>query len=141
MAEINPYLFFDGNCAEAMHYYEKALGGKLEMLMTGKDAPAGDQAPPPGNEDRIMHARLVLPGNAVLLASDDMKNAKYDGMKHFRVSLTYADSAEAKRAFDALAEGGTVDLPFSETFWSPGFGMLVDRFGTPWMINTQSQNQ
>ena len=133
MSELSPYLFFDGNCAEAMRFYERTLGGKLEAMMTHADAPGGTQAPP-GNADRIMHARLVLDGGGAILASDEMAGASYAGMKEFKLSLTYKTAAEAQRVFDALAEGGQVDLPFQKTFWSEGFGMLVDRFGTPWMV-------
>lgn len=132
MPELNAYLFFDGNCAEAMRFYERTLGGKL-TLMTHAEAPAGAQAPP-GNTDRIMHARLVLEGGGALLASDEMEGHPYAGMKEFKLSLTYPTAAEAQRVFDALAEGGQVNLPFQKTFWAEGFGMLVDRFGTPWMV-------
>ena len=131
MPEISAYLFFDGNCAEAMRFYERTLGGKL-TLMTHAEAPGGAQAPP-GNTDRIMHARLALDGGA-LMASDEMEGHSYAGMKEFKLSLTYPTAAEAQRVFDALAEGGQVDLPFQKTFWAEGFGMLVDRFGTPWMV-------
>jgi len=132
MPEISAYLFFDGNCAEAMRFYERTLGGKL-TLMTHADAPAGAQAPP-GNADRVMHARLALDGGGALMASDEMAGHAYAGMKEFKLSLTYKTAAEAQRVFDALAEGGQVNLPFQKTFWSEGFGMLVDRFGTPWMV-------
>jgi PhnB protein len=133
MPELNAYLFFDGNCAEAMRFYERTLGGKL-TLMTHAEAPSGAQAPP-GNADRIMHARLVIEGGA-LMASDETAGHPYAGMKEFSLSLTYPAVAEAQRVFEALAEGGRVNLPFQKTFWSEGFGMLVDRFGTPWMINS-----
>jgi PhnB protein len=132
MPELSAYLFFDGNCADAMRFYERTLGGKL-TLMTHAEAPSGAQAPP-GNADRIMHARLVIDGG-VLMASDETAGHPYAGMKEFSLSLTYPAVAEAQRVFDALAEGGRVNLPFQKTFWSEGFGMLVDRFGTPWMIN------
>jgi PhnB protein len=134
MPELNAYLFFDGNCAEAMRFYERALGGKL-TLMTHAEAPSGAQAPP-GNADRIMHARLVIDGGGALMASDEMAGHPYAGMKEFSLSLTYPAAADAQPVFDALAEGGRVNLPFQKTFWSEGFGMLVDRFGTPWMINS-----
>jgi len=133
MPEISAYLFFDGNCAEAMRFYERTLGGKL-TLMTHAEAPPAAQAPP-GNADRIMHARLVLDGGGALMASDEMAGHAYAGMKEFKLSLTYPTVAEAQPVFDALAEGGQVNLPLQKTFWSEGFGMLVDRFGTPWMVN------
>ena len=133
MSELSPYLFFDGNCAEAMRFYERTLGGKLESMMTHAEAPGGTQEPP-GNSDRIMHARLVLDDGGAIMASDEMAGHPYAGMKEFKLSLTYKTAAEAQRVFDALAEGGQVNLPFQKTFWSEGFGMLVDRFGTPWMV-------
>ncbi len=134
MPEINNYLFFHGNCAEAMRFYERTLGGKLETMMTHAEAPVADQVPP-GSADRILHARLVLDGDGVLMASDDQVTSTYKGMNGFSVSLVYPTVAEAKRVFDALANGGKVTMPFEKTFWAEAFGMLVDRFGTPWMIN------
>jgi len=137
MASVNPYLIFDGNCAEAMRFYERALGGKLERMMTFGEMP-GDQKSPPGTANRIAHARLDLK-DGVLMASDSMPGVhQYEGMKGFSVSLTYANAAESKRIYDALAEGAKqVTMPFQKTFWSEGFGMLTDRFGTPWMVNTE----
>ena len=132
---IQPYIFFDGNCAEAMRFYEKALRGKLEMLMPHSEMPGFDAAQfPPGTATRIMHARLVVDGQ-VLMASDTGVGMTYDGMKGFTVTLTYPDVAEARRAFDALAEGGQVNMAFGKAFWAEAFGMVVDRFGTPWMVN------
>jgi PhnB protein len=135
MPELDAYLFFDGNCAEAMRFYEKTLGGKLESLMTHGEAPPG--AAPPGNDDRIMHASLVLDGRR-LMASDAMAGQPYERMQGISLSLTYPDAAEGRRIFDALADGGKVIMPYGETFWTKGFGMLVDRFGTPWMVNVAS---
>jgi PhnB protein len=126
------YLFFDGNCAEAMRFYERALGGKLEALMTHAQSPVAAQTPP-GSANRIMHASLNL-GDHRLMASDAMPG-HYEGMKGFSLSLSYPTAAEAKRVFDALAEGGKVTMPLDKTFWAEAFGMLVDRFGTPWMVN------
>jgi PhnB protein len=132
MNATSPYLFFNGTCAEAMRFYERTLGGKLEM-MTHAESPAADQTPP-GTADRILHARLVFDGG-VLLASDAMASEPYKGMHGFFVSLIYSTAAEGKRVFDALGKGGHVIMPFEKTFWADGFGMLVDRLGTPWMIN------
>jgi PhnB protein len=133
MPILDSYLFFDGNCAQAMRFYERTLGGKLEMMMTHAESPVADQAPP-GSADRIMHARLNVDGRA-LMASDAMPGQPYEGMTNFSLSLIYPTVAEAKRVFDALSEGGRVTMPFQKTFWAEAFGMLVDRFGTPWMIN------
>jgi PhnB protein len=132
MATLGTYLFFDGNCAEAMRFYERALGGKLEALMTHAQSPVAAQTPP-GSANRIMHASLNL-GDHRLMASDAMPG-HYEGMKGFSLSLSYPTAAEAKRVFDALAEGGKVTMPLDKTFWAEAFGMLVDRFGTPWMVN------
>jgi PhnB protein len=135
MPQLNPYLTFDGNCAEAMRFYERTLGGKLS-LMTHAESPMADQTPP-GSADRIMHARLLLDGGT-LMASDAMAGPDYQGMKGFSLSLGYSQVDEAKRVFDALAEGGRVTMPFQKTFWAEGFGMLVDRFGMSWMINVET---
>lgn len=132
MPEMNNYLFFHGNCAEAMRFYEKTLGGKLQ-LMTHGESPVADQMPH-GSADRILHASLVFDGG-VLMASDDQATSTYKGMNGFSVSLVYPTVADARRTFDALAKGGKVNMPFEKTFWAEAFGMLVDRFGTPWMIN------
>jgi len=133
MPEISPILTFHGNCVEAMHFYESALHGKLEVMMTNAQSPVASQAPP-GSADRIMHARLVCDGGT-LMAMDDQPNADYKGMNGFSVSLVYGNAAEAKRAFEALAKGGKVTMPMDKTFWAEAFGMLTDRFGTPWMVN------
>ena len=132
MPTLDAYLFFNGNCAEAMRFYERTLGGKLEM-MTHAQSPIAGQTPP-GSADRIMHARLALDDRS-LMASDSMAGQTYGGMKGFSLSLIYPTTAEAKRIFDALAEGGQVTMPLQKTFWAEAFGMLTDRFGTPWMIN------
>lgn len=126
-----PYLFFDGNCAEAMRFYEKALGGKLEM-MTYADAPEGEE-PPEVSTDRIMHARLTFPDGEIM-ASDQHTAAPYKGMSGFAVTLVYPTVADARRVFDALADGGQVWMPMEKTFWTDAFGMFADRFGTPWMV-------
>lgn len=131
---IQPYLFFDGRCEEAIGFYERALGAKVEVMMRYGESP--DPVPegmlPPGSERKIMHASLRI-GDAVVMASDGHCAGKpaFAGF-----SLTYAvpDEATAKRAFDALADGGKVGMPLGKTFWSPCFGMLTDRYGVGWMI-------
>lgn len=132
MPKLEAYLFFDGNCAEAMRFYERALGGTLR-LMTHAESPVAEQSPP-GSEDRIMHARLDLDGG-VLMASDSMVGQPCGAMNGVALALSYPDVAEARRTFDLLADGGTVTMPLAETFWADAFGMVVDRFGTSWMIN------
>ena len=133
MNQLTAYLGFGGNCAEAMRFYEKALNGKLEILLTNGESPAAEFTQP-GDENRIMHARLVFDGN-VLMAGDAPSSHKYEGMNGFSLSLMYATADEARSAYDALSEGGTVTMPFDKSFWADGFGMLTDRFGTPWMFN------
>jgi PhnB protein len=133
MSQLNSYLTFDGNCADAMRFYERTIGGKLAILMTHAESPMAAQTPP-GSADRIMHARLELDGG-VLMASDSMVGQSYKGMHGFSLSLVYPTAAEAKRTFDALAAGGRVTMPIDKTFWAEAFGMLIDRFGTPWMVN------
>jgi len=133
MPQLDAYLFFDGNCAEAMRFYERTLGGKIEMMMTHAESPMRDQTPP-GSADRILHASLSLDGR-MLMASDAMVGAPYEGMKNFSLSLAYPTVADARRVFDALAEGGKVTMPMQQTFWAEAFGMLADRYGTPWMVS------
>jgi PhnB protein len=132
MHQLNTYLFFDGTCADAMRFYERTLGGKLS-LMTHAESPMAAQTPP-GSADRIMHARLDFDGG-MLMASDWMAGQPYGGMKGLSLSLIYPTAAEARRMFDTLAQGGQVTMPIDKTFWAEAFGMLVDRFGTPWMVN------
>ena len=133
MSQLDTYLFFDGTCADAMRFYERTLGGKIEMMLTHAESPMADKTPP-GSADRIMHARLAIDGGA-LMASDSMAGQPYGGMKGFSLSLIYPTVADAKRVFNALAAGGQVTMPMEKTFWAETFGMLVDRFGTPWMIS------
>jgi PhnB protein len=126
------YLIFNGTCAEAMRFYERTLGGKLD-IMTGGQSPVADQLPP-GNAGKILHSRLVFDGG-VLMASDDMGPEPYKEMGGFAVALGYQTAAEGKRIFETLSKGGKVTMPLGKTFWAEAFGMFVDRFGTPWMIN------
>jgi PhnB protein len=137
MSQIATYLFFDGTCAQAMQFYERTLGGQLEVMMTNAQAPGAEQMPAQ-SADRILHARLNIDGR-LLMASDSMVGQPYAGMHGFHMSLVYPTVAEAQRIFDALAEGGQVHMPFQATFWAKGFGMLVDRYGTPWMVNGEQQ--
>ena len=130
---LDPYLFFDGTCAEAMRFYEKVLGGKLEMMMTHADAPPSAGVPP-GSPERIMHASLAL-GDRRLMASDTMKGEAYAGMHGFSIALSYPSVDEAKEVFAALSAGGKVNMPMGPTFWVESFGMAVDRFGTAWMVS------
>ncbi len=134
MPELSTHLVFNGNCAEAMRFYERTLGGKLQTLMTFGESPIADQLPP-GNAGRILHATLIFDGG-VLMAADVSISQPYPGMHGFSVSLGCSTVDEAKRLYDTLAKGGKVTMPLQKTFWAEAFAMLTDRFGTPWMINS-----
>ncbi len=130
--QVNPYLFYDGNCEAAFKFYEKALGGKINGLMTYEGAPQSMPIPPGWNK-KVMHAHMTIDG-AALMASD-APPGHFHQPQGFSVSLQIDDPAEAERKFKALADGGSVNMPFAKTFWSRGFGMCVDQFGIPWMVN------
>ena len=132
--QLNPYLTFDGRCAEAFKFYEQCLGGKIEGMLTHGASPMAEQVPAEWR-DKIMHARLVV-GDAVLMGSDAPPQHREE-VKGFSVSIGVDRPADAERIFAALAKDGTVCLPIQETFWAARFGMLVDRFGIPWMINCE----
>jgi PhnB protein len=132
--QLNPYLTFDGQCEAAFRFYEQALGGKVEAMMTYADSPMADQTPPE-MRGKIMHARLLL-GGSVLMGSDSPAGP-FEAMKGISVTLGIDEPAEADRVFNALSAGGTVTMPIQETFWARRFGMVTDRFGTPWMINCE----
>jgi len=132
--QFHPYLTFDGNCAQAMSFYHRVLGGELETMMKMKDAPQQCDQMPPGSEELIMHACLVLDGS-MLMASDNMPGQPYAGMNGFSVAMTYPTADAAREVFEALAEGGKVTMPLGETFWAEAFGAVTDRFGAPWLIN------
>ncbi len=131
----NPYLFFDGTCAEAFRFYATVLHTTIDMMMTHGESPMAAQSPP-GMADRVMHARLTYDGT-MLMGSDSMPGMN-KAMQGFAVSLQPTDVAEAERLFAALAEGGEIRMPIAETFWAKRFGMVTDRFGTPWMINCET---
>jgi PhnB protein len=131
---ISPYLFFDSNCEDAFKFYEKVLGGKIEMLLRNEDAPPDAGMPsPPERKQKIMHARMTI-DSQVLMASDAPPD-HFHKAQGFAISVTVHDVAEAERKFKALSEGGTAGMPFSKTFFSKGFGMCTDKFGIPWMVN------
>jgi PhnB protein len=132
--QVTTYLTFNGNCAEAMRYYAEHLGGTIEMMLSHGDAPIADQVPKEWHES-IMHARLAL-GDGLLMASDAPPEHGQPP-QGFSVSLGVVTPAEAERVFAALADGGTVRMPLQPTFWAERFGMVVDRFGIPWMVNCE----
>lgn len=132
--QIQPYLFFDGRCEEALEYYRKALGAELMMLMRNRESPE-PQPPgmlPPGSEDKVMHASLRI-GDSVVMASDGHCRGQ-PSFQGFSLSLTVPDEARADQLFAALADGGQVQMPLAKTFFSPRFGMVADRFGVSWMV-------
>jgi PhnB protein len=130
---IQPYLFFSGNCEEALQFYRTAIGAKVEMILRFKESP---EPPPPGIMppnwgEKIMHASLNI-GGARVMASDGCNEST--GFNGFSLSLSLPDETSAQNAFSALAEGGSVAMPLGKTFWSPCFGMVTDRFGIAWMV-------
>jgi PhnB protein len=134
MMQLNPYLTFNGNCEEAFNFYAKVLGGKIEAMVPHEGSPAEGHVPAEWRK-KILHARLSL-GNQLLMASD-APPGRQEPMKGFSVTLGIEKEDEAERVFHALAKDGSVQMPIQETFWAKRFGMLVDRFGTPWMINCE----
>ena len=136
--QMNPYLSFDGKCETAFKFYEKVLGGKVVMMMKYGESPMAAQTSPE-SRDKIMHARLAV-GDKLLMGSDAPAQM-YEPMKGIQVTLGVDQPAEADRIFSALAENGSVRMPIQETFWAQRFGMLVDQFGTPWMINCERPGQ
>jgi PhnB protein len=134
---FHAYLFYSGNCREAFTRYQEIFGGEL-FLMPMSEVPDGEA--PEGQADMIIHGALTLETGALLMASDD-PTGDAAGVKGISVSYTSKDPGESKRVFDMLAEGGEVTQELTQTFFSPMFGMCVDRFGIPWMINTEDPNQ
>lgn len=133
---MNPYLTFNGNCAAAFTYYAERLGGQIGMMMTMGESPMADQVPAQFKQN-IMHASIFLNGG-VVMGSDGMPGQPYPGLSGFSLSLSTTDPVEAERFFNALAEGGTVTMPLEPTFWAVRFGMVVDQFGVPWMVNCEA---
>ena len=132
MPVLDSYLFFSGNCAQAMRFYERTLGGKLEAVMTYGQSPEPEHCPA-GAKDMVMHTSMKL-GDRTLMASDVPPAMGPKPMAGFALSLVYDSADEAGRIFTALSQGGSVTMPMTRTFWAESFGMLVDQFGTPWMV-------
>ena len=132
--QVQPYLFFDGRCEEAIEFYKVTLGAKVEGLMRFKDSP--DPVPPgmcgPNSDDKVMHSAFRI-GDTLIMASDGMAGGKPE-FKGFSLSVNAADAAEADRMFAALGKGGSVTMPLGKTFFSPRFGMVTDKFGVGWMV-------
>jgi PhnB protein len=136
--QLNPYLMFNGQCEAAFKFYERCLAGKIVAMMTYAGSPMEEHAPPEWR-NKVMHARLTV-GDKVLMGSDAMPGC-HEEPKGFSVTLGIDDPAEAERIFNALSEMGTVRMPIEETFWALRFGMLVDQFGIPWMINCERPDE
>ena len=137
---LSAYLFYQDTCEAAFNYYAKVLGGNIDAMMRLSEVPPSDMPPggAAGREKTIMHARMTLPGGAVLMASDTSPE-HYNKPQGFSISLTVTDPADGERKFNALADGGSVTMPFAKTFWAKGFGMCVDKFGIPWMVNCPAE--
>jgi PhnB protein len=138
---VQPYLFFNGSCEQAVEFYRKALGAEVDMMMRFKESPEPPQPGmvPPGFEDKILHATFHI-GETTLMASDGC-SAEKASFAGFSLALSVPSEAEADRIFAALAEGGQVRMPLAKTFWSPRFGMVADRFGVGWMISVPAAEQ
>jgi PhnB protein len=135
---IQAYLSFDGRCDEAIRFYREAIGAEVQLLMRHKESP--EPPPPgtlpPGSDDKVMHVSLRI-GDTIVMASDGLCGGK-PNFQGFSLSLALATPEEVDRAFARLSDGGQVRMPLAKTFWSPRFGMLVDRFGVPWMVTVAS---
>ena len=130
--QVQPYLFFNGRCEEAIEFYRQALGAQVDMLMRFKDSPEPPTGVAPGSGDKVMHAAIRI-DDSVLMASDGMAEGQPE-FKGFSLSLNLGDEAAARRVFDGLAQGGKVTMPLGKTFFASIFGMVVDRFGVQWMV-------
>jgi PhnB protein len=128
---VQPYLFFDGRCEEALEFYKKAVGAQVATLMRGKDSPDKSMCTP-ANADKVMHSTLQI-GDTMVLASDG-RNSGHPNFQGFALTVSANTEAEADKMFAALGDGGQVTMPMAKTFFSPRFGMLADKFGVHWMI-------
>jgi PhnB protein len=131
---LSVHLAFDGLCEDAFRFYHQLLGGQLTSMLKYGDSPLADQTPP-HLRDRIIHATLSF-GTHELLGADVMPQ-DFEPQQGFSVMLNLPDPKHARVVFDSLSVGGKIRMPFQETFWSPGFGVVTDRFGTPWEINSE----
>jgi PhnB protein len=135
--EIAPYLIFNGNCRTAFSFYEQLLGGKIEFSMTHGESPMAAQTPAEA-KDKILHIRMSVRGQTLM--GSDAHGGRYDKPQGTWISLSVDSAGEGERIFKALSENGSAVMPFQKTFWAEGFGMCVDRFGTPWMVNAENKN-
>jgi len=131
--QVNPYIFFNGNCEAALNYYQKVLGARIEAIIRYENAPP-DMPTPPEWKQKVMHAKITIDGE-VLMASD-APPGHFNPPQGFAVSLQVENPGDAAVRFRQLSDSGTVTMPFGKTFFSNGFGMCIDKFGTPWMVNS-----
>lgn len=131
--QVNPYIHYSGNCEEALNFYAKAIGAKIDVIMHVKGSPAEEHLPPE-MADKVLHAQFTIDGEVVM--ASDAPPAHFEKPQGFSVALQIQDPAEGERIFKALADGGAIKMPYGATFWSKGFGMCVDKFGIPWMVNS-----
>jgi PhnB protein len=132
--QLSPYLLFNGQCEAAFKFYEKCLGGKIEAIMTFAQSPMAQQVPAEWGS-KVMHARMNIDG--MILLGSDPPHGHYQQPQGFSVSLSVKDPAETERIFHELEQNGKVTMPIQKTFWSARFGMLVDQFGIPWILNCE----
>ena len=132
--QANPYLTFNGDCGEALKFYEQTLGARIEFLTKYEGSPAAGMAPPDWG-DKVMHATVKIDDTTLMAA--DAPPGHYAKPQGISVSLSLNDAEKGERIFNALSQGGTVQMPFEKTFWAAGFGMCIDRFGIPWMVNCE----
>jgi len=132
--QLNPYLIFNGDCEQALKFYEQTLGAKIEFLTRYTGSPAAEHAPSDWG-DKVLHATMKIDGNVVM--ASDAPPGHYQKPQGVSISISLNDTAKGESIFNALAEGGTTTMPFSKTFWASGFGMCTDRFGIPWMVNCE----
>ena len=130
--QVNPYLSFNGQCAEAIKFYERVLGGKVTFQQTWGESPMANEMPAE-THNKIMHATVDLDGSTLMCA--DSPPGHYQSPRGIHITLHFKDPAGGEDVFNTLADGGQIEMPFQATFWSSGFGMCVDRFGIPWMVN------
>ena len=131
--KLNPYLNFNGQCAEAFEFYQRVLGGNIMSSMTWGEMP--DAEIPAEMKNRIMHISLQM-GDVWLMGADSPPD-RYEKPQGISVALHYEKASEGEKIFNSLAEGGNVLMPFQKTFWAAGFGMCVDRYGIPWLVNCE----
>jgi PhnB protein len=135
--QVQAYLNFAGRCEEALEFYKKSIGAEVNGLMRWKESPDKEMQGPPGYEEKIMHAAFKV-GETTMMADDGMGAPGKAEFKGVTLALSAASDTDTKRLFDALGEGGSVQMPLTKTFWTSSFGMLTDQFGVPWMVMTEA---